>query len=253
MTEKVPRWREVATALTEGIRGGIYEPGKKLPTEHDLARHFQLNRHTIRRALEELANAGLIRTEQGRGSFVSDDPVEYRIHARPRFSEWMQGVNRHAARRKLVLRRMPADEAPDRALVQAALGAPREVILLERVGYADERPVSYSRHVFDAALHDGLLAALEAQDSITGALNGLGIESLRQRTQVTARCPDSHEASLLRMEPTDPLLRTVGYNVTPAGRPIELSIGHYPARRMQLVFELLQPDMTDIMHDASPR
>lgn len=252
MTEKIPRWRQVANALAESIRNGIYEPGKRLPTEHDLARHFMLHRHTIRRALEELAGSGLIRTEQGRGSFVCDDPVEYRIHGRPRFTELMQGLGRPTARRKLALRRIAAMEVPDLATVQAVFGPVRDVIVLERIGYTGERPVSYSRHIFDAGLHDGLVTALDMHDSITEALMDLGMESRRQRTHVTARCPDSHEASILRMDLNEPLLRTVGINVTPAGRPIEISIGHYPARRMQLVFEPLEADGAGLMHATPP-
>lgn len=257
MTERLPRWRDVANSLSEGIRNGIYEPGKKLPTENDLARHFQLNRHTIRRALEELASIGMIRTEQGRGSFVCDDPVEYRIHARPRFSELMKDSNRPTTRRKLSLRRMALVDAPDRALARDLLGGVPDVIVLERIGYSADRPVSYSRHIFDAGLHEGLMAALEAHDSITEALRKLGLESVRRRTQVSTRCPDSHEASLLRIELNDPILRTVGYNVTPAGRPIEISIGHYPGRRMQLAFENFQTGdqagVVGVSHDPVPR
>ena len=48
------------------VSAGTYAPGARLPTEAELSQHFQVNRHTVRRALEELSRAALVRVEQGR-------------------------------------------------------------------------------------------------------------------------------------------------------------------------------------------
>ena len=66
---------------------------------------FAVNRHTIRRAMGELEQSGLIRIEQGRGTFVQEHAIDYAIGKRTRFSENLrsQGVwatwKRWAARR----------------------------------------------------------------------------------------------------------------------------------------------------------
>src|SRR6201986_5560058 len=87
--EGVALWRQIANRLQQDIGAGTYPPGGRLPTEAELSQHFHVNRHTVRRALEELSRGGLVRVEQGRGSFVAEDVLEYAVEPRTRFSEWI--------------------------------------------------------------------------------------------------------------------------------------------------------------------
>ena len=77
----VALWRQIADRLQHEIGAGIYPPGGRLPTEAELSQQFRVNRHTVRRALEELSRGGLVRVEQGRGSFVAEDVLEYAVEA----------------------------------------------------------------------------------------------------------------------------------------------------------------------------
>ena len=51
----VAQWRQIADTLQADIAGGALGPGAQLPTEARLAARFGVNRHTVRRALEELS------------------------------------------------------------------------------------------------------------------------------------------------------------------------------------------------------
>ncbi len=87
-------WSQIAEAISGDISSGAMPAGFRLPTEAQLAARYGVNRHTIRRALEELGDARIIRTEHGRGSFVAEEVMDYRIGKRPRFSEWVRGHSR---------------------------------------------------------------------------------------------------------------------------------------------------------------
>ena len=228
-----PRWRQILTTLGDEIAGGAHVPGAKLPTEAALAARFGANRHTVRRALEELQRGGAIRVEQGRGSFVAEDVLDYEIAARTRFSEWIRRHNKEPSGRTLDLREMPAD-ATVAAGLDLAPGA--TVVRLERLGLADGRPVSLGSHHFPARL-TGLLAAL-ADGGISAALARCGVPDYRRQvSRVSARMPDTTEAALLRMAPNRPLLVMENVNVDPAGRPVEFCFARYPTPRVQIVFE----------------
>ena len=234
----VALWSQIAGQLGEEIQSGTHEPGARLPTEAQLAAQYGVNRHTIRRALEELGDARIILTEHGRGSFVADEVLDYRIGKRPRFSEWVRGNNRIPMGEILLLREtalgdLPEAEAAGQAL---ALGAAANVVILERLGSADARPVALSRHIFPAAT--GLQEALRANASITAALACIGvIDFIRRWTRVSSRSPNAREARLLRMARTDPVLACEALNVTLAGVPTEFGLSCYPAPRVQLIFE----------------
>ncbi|ASZ10722.1 GntR family transcriptional regulator [Chitinophaga pendula] len=63
---------EVATRLQQQISLGQYQAGQQLPTEPELMQQFGVGRSTIREAVRILCNAGLIRVQQGVGSFVEE-------------------------------------------------------------------------------------------------------------------------------------------------------------------------------------
>src|SRR5271157_1523012 len=107
--EGVALWRQIASRLQRDIGSGIYQPGGRLPTEAEMSQQFRVNRHTVRRALEELSRGGMVRVEQGRGSFVTEDVLEYAVEARTRFSEWVRRHNKEPSGRVLQLKETAAD------------------------------------------------------------------------------------------------------------------------------------------------
>ncbi|MBP8145285.1 MAG: UTRA domain-containing protein [Inhella sp.] len=72
-------YSDIQDWLRTGIREGRWRAGDRLPSEAELCLQFSVSRMTVNRALRELQHAGLVRREQGRGSFVA--PLE-RVAAR---------------------------------------------------------------------------------------------------------------------------------------------------------------------------
>lgn len=228
-------WRHIADTLRQDIGGPIWPPGARLPTEAGLSARFGVNRHTVRRALEELSRGGLIRVEQGRGTFVAEDVLDYTVASRTRFTEWIRRHNKEPSGKVLQLKDVAADAAIAAAL-DLLTGA--RVVLMERLGFADNTPVSLTRHYFPAVRLRGILAALSATPRITEALAASGItDYVRQVTRVSARAPTATEAELLRTARNRPVLITESINVDPAGVVVEFSMGCYPTPRVQIVFE----------------
>jgi GntR family transcriptional regulator, phosphonate transport system regulatory protein len=231
----VALWRQIASRIQREIASGESRPGTRLPTEAELSARFGVNRHTVRRALEELSRDGLVRIEQGRGSFIAEDVLDYNVEARTRFSEWIRKHNKEPSGIIRQLREMPADR---RVADGLDIRSGSRVVLLERLGFADDRPVSLARHYFPAMRLKGLFQALRATPRITDALRAVGVEDyLRQQTRVTARLPTQTEAELLRMARNRPVLITENINVDRAGTIVEFASGCYPTPRVQIVFE----------------
>jgi GntR family phosphonate transport system transcriptional regulator len=228
-------WKRIEIALRAEIEGGDLAPGAQLPTEAQLAARFGVNRHTVRRAIEEMSRAGLVRVEQGRGSFVAEDVLDYAVAARTRFSEWIRRHNKEPSGEVLALREAAADST-----VATGLGIANGSVIveMERLGLADGRPVSLATHHFPVARFPGLLMALEAGLGISDALAACGLADYRRlSTRVTARLPNPREANLLRLARSQPLLVAENTNIDPQGAVVEFTIGVYPTPRVQIVFE----------------
>ena len=65
-----PPYLQIADALRTSIRTGEHGPGSQLPTIDDLAIQFGVARNTVRSALRELTDDGLVVSRQGKGVFV---------------------------------------------------------------------------------------------------------------------------------------------------------------------------------------
>ncbi|MDB5411692.1 MAG: phosphonate metabolism transcriptional regulator PhnF [Rubritepida sp.] len=228
-------WRQIGAAVEAAIKAGEHAPGDRLPTEADLAARFRVNRHTIRRAMEELEGRGMVRVEQGRGSFVAEDVLDYPLGPRTRFSEIIRAQNREPAGRMLRLVEIPAD-ARIAELLEIRPG--RLVILAERIAMADGRAVAIGSHHFPAQRFPRIASMLREDPSITRALAECGIPDYRRRvTRITARMPTAEEAEALQQSRSRPLLVSEAVNVDTKGRPVDATLTRYAAGRAQLVVE----------------
>jgi len=231
----VSLWRQIASAMERDVTGGAHRPGDRLPTEAELAARFAVNRHTVRRAMEELETRGLIRIEQGRGSFVAEDVLDYSLGPRTRFSEIIRRQNREPGGRILRIAEIAADAA---LAEQLGIRRGRAVILVERLALADGLPIVIGAHHFPALRFARLPGLLAADASITAALTACGVPDYRRRvTRVTARLPTQEEAEILEQSRNRPVLVAEAVNTDPAGEVVDVTIARYAAGRVQLIVE----------------
>ena len=231
----VALWRQIEHALTEEIETGVLDAGARLPTEPELAERFRVNRHTVRRAISELADRGLVKVEQGRGSFVAEHVLDYLIGRRTRFSDLVHRQNRHPGGTLLFAQRVQADTTAAEAL-HIALGA--DLHHLETLGELDGRPVSVGSHYFPADRFPDFDEVHRREGSVTRALVHYGCGDYERRvTKVTARMPDASDAELIQQARNRPILVTESVNVDASNTPIEYGVARFAADRFQIVFE----------------
>lgn len=71
---RVPRYLQVASVLRRRIRDGHWAVGDKMATLEELEREFGVARVTVRQAIDLLQSEGLVKSFQGRGTFVTKAP-----------------------------------------------------------------------------------------------------------------------------------------------------------------------------------
>lgn len=231
----VALWRQIEAAIEREIASGTLDAGARLPTEQQLSSRFGVNRHTVRRAMEELSRRGMVRVEQGRGSFVAEDVIDYTVGPRTRFSEVIRRQNREPAATILAVRELAADDHMAEAL---AIRPGRPLLAVDRLSLADGKPMIYGSHHFPLSRFPTMAEAVREHPTLTAALAACGVSDyLRKVTRVTARLPTAEEADLLRMPRSRPILLAEAINVDGEGRPIEFGLGRYATPRVQIVFE----------------
>lgn len=230
-----PIWQQIRQTLGGEIESGRFVPGDKLPTEAALSQRFDVNRHTVRRALAEMQNDGLVHSRRGAGVFVTGKALTYRVGPRTRFSQNL-AESGHVGDREIVrLETLPATAAEAERL-ELPLGS--QVHLVDAVGIIDGAPAFFSQAVFPAEPLGAFPEAMQETRSITRALEACGIENYRRAwTRLRAERADGTLARHLRIADGAPVLSTRALNLSEDGWPVEYSRTTFCADRVELLIE----------------
>ena len=101
------RWQEIAAKLEVELRTH-YRCGDYLPAEQQLADRYEVNRHTLRRAIDQLVERGWVQRRQGVGVLVLMRPFDYPLNAQARFSQNLLDQGSHPTSEKLLSVLRPA-------------------------------------------------------------------------------------------------------------------------------------------------
>jgi len=77
--DALPLYVQLANLLKKDIVMGKYKEGEVIPSETQLAKKYQITRTTVRRAILDLVNEGLLHQVHGKGTFVCLKQVKYNI------------------------------------------------------------------------------------------------------------------------------------------------------------------------------
>ncbi|ACA17331.1 transcriptional regulator, GntR family [Methylobacterium sp. 4-46] len=233
--EGLAAWRQIADGLSAEIEAGRLAAGAQLPTEAALAARFGVNRHTVRRALAALAERGLVRATQGRGTFVEAPRLTYPIGTRTRFSEIVSRAGREAWGDLIAAAEVAAEEGIARDLGLAP-GTP--ILELVTVHRADGTPISTARTCLPLPRFAGFDRAYARRGSITRAYADYGVaDYTRLSTRIGARLAAADEAARLDLAPGRVLISIASVNADADGARIQATRGLFVADRVELVVE----------------
>lgn len=224
-------YAQIARHLEREITSA-YAPGDALPSEADMACRFGVNRHTLRRAVDELVEMGLLERRRGRGVFVLDTQLDYPIGAGTRFTENLAAMGLQADNRILRKQTLPAGAGIAHRL---ALETGEPVHWIETLRSTDDRPLCVISHFIPAAPFPALFG-----DYLEGSLHRFlssahGCRLRRTESLVTAVLPQGDDARLLGMPQNRPVLRVKSVNLDERnGRPVEYAVTRFRADRIQL-------------------
>lgn len=230
------RWRDIRASLEKDIMDGILEPGSQLPTEPELAQIHKAGRHSVRRAIADLAKTGHLSIEQGRGTFVQPRPkLEYTIGSRTRLRRNMASQGVDVSGRMLGVERIPAS---DRIAERLGVAPGTEVIATRRLTLADGVPVSFGTIHHEARRFAAFAERREALGSTSQVYASYGIaDYLRASTEMLARPASADEARQLRQHPDMPVIVITAVDAELDGTPLAVSEVIWSAARVRFTID----------------
>ena len=171
------QWFRVYDALRKAIIVGELRPGSQLPPEFELSASHNVSRNTVRRAYLALSQDGLIRSINGRGSFVMPTGITYEVDATSRFRDVLDGQGVRSSMQVLDYTMVSADTE-----LAANLAIAPEMPLLRVTALitGNDMPFILTVRHIRADLVDNLQARLAETDSLTRIVRNEGLGQLRR-------------------------------------------------------------------------
>jgi GntR family transcriptional regulator len=226
-----PLYQQLQRSLRDAIEKGVIAPDDALPPERDLAEMLGVSRITVRKAIDELVEDGLLIRKQGSGTYVSNR-VEKNFAKLTSFSEDMRARGRDP--RSVWMTRAAGTVTPEESLtLRSSPGTP--VFRFHRIRYADDAPMAIEYATVIATC----LPSLDAvETSLYEALERTGNRPVRALQRLRAVLLTAEQAKLLKAQERDAglLVARVGY--LKDGRAVEYSQSYYRGDIYDFVAEL---------------
>src|ERR1700760_609480 len=137
---EAPLYGKVEEVLASEIARGDHQPGDRLPSEDELLARFGVSRITVRRAVQNLIQRGMVEIRRGRGTYALAPKISQDLTRLTGFVEDMEIQGRRASARVLSKEIVAANAVVARHL-EISKGA--RVMRIERVRLADSVPMSF--------------------------------------------------------------------------------------------------------------
>jgi GntR family transcriptional regulator len=226
----VPLYIQIKDYIRLNIQNGLFATNERIPSERQLADQFSVNRLTVSKALNELAQEGLIYSRVGKGTYVSPAKIDQALQSLTSFTEDMSKRGKRAASRVLRAAVEPASEdvAKELSILPGA-----EVVALHRLRLADGQLIALERSHITYALCPNIL---ERHDFSGESLYQVLREDYHLHMTYAQQTIEAHVASeaemaVLEAGPCTPILSITRVTFDEAEHPIEYVRSSYRGDR----------------------
>jgi GntR family transcriptional regulator len=214
-----PKYVAICKDLRARITSGEYVPGRRLPSQLALAAAYGVSVMTLRQALAQLGDDGLVETTHGRGTFVAARPFEYRLNHLSSFAQDMRRQGKFVTTRVLFAGLVA--EAEPELCARLALPSGERPYQLDRVRFVDGVPVVFQRSYLPAAIGRRLQAnSLETESLYDVLRTQQQLDVVRAVETVKAVALPAAEAQALGRPPGSPALLSTRLSLAEGDRPI---------------------------------
>ncbi len=234
----IPLYQQLADIIRNSIVNGELKYGDKIPTEVELSEQYNVSRITVRAAISELVERGLLVKKQGKGTFVNRPKVQRKIEYLSSFTAACEASGLQVTN-EIIKREVVEPELEDKKDLE--LDDDDKLLYIQRLRYAGGEPLMLENNYFSFKKFNFLFT-----EDLSGSLYELlrkkydinpsdSLNSGIDRTTIEIIKAVDEEAALLRVQNGEPLfyIKTVIYD--DKNRPIHIGKQYVIGERYKFV------------------
>lgn len=227
----VPLYHQLAEQLTAAIDDGRLQPGDPFENELALAARLTLSRPTVRRAIQEMVDQGLLVRRRGLGTTVANRKVHRKARLTSLFDD-LQAEGREP-RTEVIEIGMGTDE---RAAAALDLGPGTEMLAVVRVRSAGDQPLAIMHNWLPPA-HSEITREDLQEQGLYALLRKRGVRPVVAQQSIGARMPTAAERRALGLRSGQPVLTMTRMAFDASGAAIEF--GDHAYRALDYTIDLM--------------
>lgn len=231
----LPIYYQLEEIIKDLIEKGNLKPGDLIPSEREFSEKYEISRMTVRQAVNNLVNDGILVRKQGKGTFVAKQKIEQLLKGLTSFSEDMKSRGMEPGTRLIDFKIISASKTIADKLEIDEGGLIYEI---KRVRLADRIPMAYEISYLSVDLVRGL-----NQEIVQGSLykyveNVLNLK-IGYATQILeASNARKIESEILDIQEGTPVLLIQRYSYLDDGKPLEIVKSVYRGDRYKFVVDM---------------
>ena len=234
----IPLYVQIKDRILRHIRSGEWATGQQIPSGPALASELGVSVMTIRQAISELVDEGILVSERGRGTYVA--PQKHAIKL-PYFMGFTEEMRLLGYKAKTLIVDRGVREADSAVAERLAIPPGSEVVWYERLRLADDEPICFEVSYFsherfpDFPFPEGHYTSIYQvfQDKY-------GVEVVHAEQVLHAVKVSPKQSKMLGVPVDSPVLLLVSVEFDGSGKPIQLTEGTYRGDRYTLTFERIR-------------
>jgi DNA-binding GntR family transcriptional regulator len=232
----VPLYYQIQQFLLEQIHSGAFTPGAAILSEKEISTQMRVSRMTVRQAVKSLCSQGVLYSQRGKGTFVSQIKWKKNFRYVLSFSEEMSNSGSRPSSKLLSLGVVRADTTTARAL---RMKTGDKIISLRRLRLANGVPMAIEWSHIPLHFCPDLLETFDARTSLYEMLaESYGIHIAVTEEEAEAALATAEESRLLKIRKGSPVFNFVRTSYLHDGKPVEYVNSTYRGDRYRIVNRL---------------
>ncbi|MBX0357146.1 phosphonate metabolism transcriptional regulator PhnF [Halobacillus sp. Nhm2S1] len=231
----LPLYYQIEEYLKQKIEEEEFEAGRMIPSERELSERFEVSRMTVRQAVTNLVNAGVLYREKGKGTYVAEKKIEQPLKGLTSFTEDMKKRGMTSSSRLLAF---DVIEAPRDIREKLNLEEGKKVYGIQRIRMADEKPMAIENTFMPKELLPDLSEEIVQGSIYNYVEHELGMAISQARQIIEARAADEEEANYLNIPPHSPVLHIERKSFLAHNVPFEVVKSTYRADRYKFITDI---------------